>query len=74
LELKIERYLFTRKHLISLILEKQIRLPSLRAIDLNELVEDVKALSLVWEVLGGLLKKHRLAHSSVEMPSSFNSI
>ena len=42
--------------------------------DLNELVEDAKALSRVWEMYEGLLKKHRLVHSSVEMESFLNNI
>jgi hypothetical protein len=44
------------------------------AVYVNEVIEDAKALSRVWELYGGLLKKHRLVHSSVEMKSSFNNI
>lgn len=42
--------------------------------NVNELVQDVRVLSRVWDLYGGLLKKRRLVHSSVEKTSFFNSI
>jgi hypothetical protein len=44
------------------------------AVYVNEVIEDARALSRVWDLYGELLKKHRLVHSSVEIESSFNSI
>ena len=39
---------------------------------IHEIVEDAKALSRVWELFGGLVKKYHLVHSSAEMPSFKN--
>ena len=46
---------------------------ALGGLSMNEIHEDIKALARVWDLYGGLLKKHRLVHSSAEGTSSFNS-
>ena len=47
---------------------------ALEVIDVNEIHDDIKAFAWVWDLYGGLLKKHRVVHSSVEKTSFFNSI